>query len=126
MAGVESAWNPSAENQWGFRGMFQIGKDAWDAAYAKTSNPLPYLPTVFDPQASAAAAAVILNIFLQLHIGPDRYAKGDYTSDDLKAAIRNYNGSAIRESYANEVWDCAQALKAGDTVTALRAIFTAP
>jgi RHS repeat-associated protein len=126
MAGVESTWTPTAENQWGFRGMFGIGKDAWNDVYANVPNPPSYLSGVFDPKASASVAAAYLNILLSRLVGWDNYVSGNYTDDDKKNAILRYNGSSIRVSYANEVWDCAQALKAGDVVTGLRSIFKAP
>jgi len=121
MAGRESDWDPNADNG-KFRGMFQMGEAAWTEVYKGVPDAPAYFPNVFDPRISAAAAATYLNIRLTWSIGTPRYASGDYAEEDLKAAIRDYNGSSIAESYANQIWDCAQQLKAGDLEGALRAI----
>jgi hypothetical protein len=122
IAGRESDWNPNADNGLGFRGMFQMGEDAWADVYRNVPDALTYVPNVFDPNKSAPAAAAYLNIRLIWNIGQSNYASGNYTEADLKAAIRDYNGSSIAVSYANQIWDCAQKLKSGDLNGALKAI----
>jgi RHS repeat-associated protein len=122
LAGRESGWNATADNGQGFRGMFQMGAAAWASVYRDVPDAPTYLPNVFDQQTSAAAAAVYLNLRLEWNIGMQRYESGDYTDGDLKAAIRAYNGSAIAATYADQIWDCAQKLKAHDLEGALSAI----
>ncbi len=106
--------------------MFQIGPPAWLDVQERFPGTPEYLPNVFDPEVSSAVAAAYLNIRLIRRIGMQRYTSGDYTADDLKTAISDYHGSPIKESYANEIWDCAQALKAGDWRFAMRAIHKIP
>jgi hypothetical protein len=122
MAGRESDWNPSADNEKGFRGMFQIGEAAWATVYKGVANAPDYWPTVFDPKASAVVAAAYLNIRLIWNIGIGRYTNGDYDESELRKAIKDYNGSPIADSYAHQVWDCARKLKEGDLDAALKAI----
>jgi RHS repeat-associated protein len=122
IAGKESAWYPRAENQWGFRGMFQIGEEAWKDAYRNSRGGPSYLPNVFDPGTSAATAAVILNRFLVYVVGLDRYSKGDYSDADKIEAIGRYNGSSSKDTYKREIWECSQKMKAGDLEGAFAAI----
>jgi hypothetical protein len=121
MAGRESDWNPSAVNG-RFRGMFQMSADAWADVYRDVPNAPSYMENVFDPARAAAAAATYLHIRLRWLVGEEKYGQGRYTESDLRAAIKAYNGSSIAESYAKQIWDCAQKLKAGDLEGALRAI----
>jgi hypothetical protein len=99
--------------------MFQISEGAWTDVYRNVPSAPAYEPSVFDPELSAAAAAAYLNLRLRWTVGADRYASGAYEDRDLKAAIRDYNGLEIAESYGNQVWDCAQKLKAGDPLKAI-------
>jgi hypothetical protein len=121
MAGRESDWDPNAVNGQ-FRGMFQMGPGAWADVYRNAPDAPDYMENVFDAERAAAAAAAYLNLRLRWNIGAARYASGEYTDNDLKAAISAYNGSSIAESYANQIWDCAQKLKDGNLGAALRAI----
>jgi len=122
MAGRESDWNPNADNGQGYRGMFQMGESAWADVYHHVPGAPDYMENVFDAAHAAAAAAAYLNIRLVWNVGRDRYTAGQYTEADLRAAVAAYDGSGIAQSYANQIWDCAQKLKTGDFEGAWRAI----
>ena len=77
-------------------------------------------------EGSAAAAAAYLHIRLSRIVGRERYLARDYSEGDLKEAIQAYNKSSIAPNYAEEIWECAQRLKAGDLWGALRAIRKIP
>jgi hypothetical protein len=50
----------------------------------------------------------------------DAYVAGDFTDDDKKEAIRRAgNGTS---AYADQIWNCAEHLRAGDLDAAMAAI----
>jgi membrane-bound lytic murein transglycosylase MltF len=126
MAGRESAWDPSAVSATGARGLFQITETAWEEIYKGVPNAPEYKLEVWDPARSAAAAAAYLRTLLSRIVGRERYLARDYSESDLKKAIQAYNKSSIAPNYAQEIWECAQRLKAGDLWGALRAIRKIP
>ena len=119
MAGKESTWNAQADNGLGFTGMFQIGEAAWKDVFGSGPNAPDYLTNVFDPAMNAQAAAQYLNLRLKWNIGTEKYNAGQYTNDDLIKAIADYNGESTKWNYAQDVWNCANALKRGDEAGAM-------
>ena len=122
MAGKESAWNSSADNNRGFRGLFQFGAAAWADAWSGVSDAPTYLEGVFDPVLSTAAASSYLDLLLIRVVGKDNWATGNFGAQDIRTVIERYNGETTKAQYATQVLDCAQKMKAGYLDAALAAI----
>lgn len=122
LAGRESGWDPSLDNGQGFRGMFQIGDSGWQDVNDKTGVNHNYMKNVFDARVNTMYAAAYLEVLLKYQVGLDVYEKQKFTESDLQAVIERYNGSSIKKVFAQQVMDCAKAMKAGNINEALQKI----
>lgn len=123
IAGRESGWDPTADNRLGFRGMYQMGKAAWTDAFANSGTEAPpYLPNVFDAATATAATDAYLSILLIRQVGKANWFSGNFTPDDIRTVIENYNGEQTKAQYADQILNCAKAMVAGDVDGAFAAI----
>ena len=69
---------------------------------------------------SSAVAAAYLNRLLGRVVGTSNYTAGVYSDADRIEAIRRFGTG--EQAYADQIWDCATQLKAGNLDAALSAI----
>jgi hypothetical protein len=122
LAGRESGWDPGSDNGLGFKGMYQMGSLAWKDVNDITGARYDYKSNVFDPSIGTVYAAAYLEILLRRQVGGEKYAGGVFSEADISATLQAYNGSKIKQQYADQIMECAKQMKAGNLDAALAAI----
>jgi hypothetical protein len=117
IAGAESNWNISATLSSGDTkrtGLYQFNAQTWQSS----GTDIPFGEGSADAFQSTAVKIAALYRALAQVVSP--MSSSPPTEADVKEAIRR-NGDGT-DGYTNAVWDCAQAMKAGDTASAISII----
>jgi RHS repeat-associated protein len=115
VAGRESEYRTSATNG-SHRGLYQFNQSTWN----ETGTDYDYSENVRDVKISTSVMTALLNERLIKKVGLEKYSAHEYTEADVKVVIKNTGPGT--DAYADQIWNCAQKMKAGDLTGALAAI----